>query len=83
MSLIWSSTSTASEAATKATRTSVMTESESKAETSIMKSPVVQATSLFSGAITTVNQSPTSVSTARKSFKHIKRVLDSSYDYDI
>ena len=92
MSLILSSTSTAAEAAAKAPRTSVMTESESKAKTlSLMKSPTVPATGLFSSAvihgghfnvtINTVNQSPTSVSTARNSFKRIKQVLDSS-DHD-
>ena len=83
MSLILHSTSTAAEAAAKAPRTSVMTESESKADEKLMKSPVVPATRLFSGAIihgghlnvtiNTVNQSPTSISTERKSFKRIRR----------
>ena len=52
MSLILSSTSIAAEAAAKAPRTSVMTDSESKGEVlSLMKSLAVSATGLFSGAI--------------------------------
>ena len=57
-----------------------------------MKSPAVPATGLFSGTIdhggyfnVTIkpfNKPPTTVSTARNSFKRIKRVLDSSDDDD-
>lgn len=74
MSLILSSNSTCTEAAAKAPRTSVAIESE--AETlSFTKTPAMPGTGPFSGAvfhgghfnitINTVNQSPTSVSTAR------------------
>ena len=88
MSLILSSTSTVTLAAAKAPRTSVATESE--AETSLMKSPVMATTVLFSGAvihdghcnvtIITVNRSLTLVSMAISNFQRIKRVLDSSDD---
>jgi len=69
MPQISSLTSITTQAATNASRTSVTTESEAQT-LSLIK------TSYFNVTINTVNQSPTSVSTERSTFKHVKRVLD-------